>query len=44
LDYREFRRYLSDYLRRRGFDYETIRSVVARLWQERQPGLHSIFD
>jgi regulatory protein len=38
LDYREFRRYLSDHLRRRGFDYETIRSAVARLWQERHPG------
>jgi regulatory protein len=37
-EYREFHRYLSDHLRRRGFDYETIRSVVARLWQERQPG------
>jgi regulatory protein len=38
LDYREFYRYLSDHLRRRGFDYETIRAAVARLWQERQPG------
>ena len=38
LDYREFHRYLSDHLRRRGFDYETIRSAVARLWQEQQPG------
>jgi regulatory protein len=37
LDYREFRRYLSDHLRRRGFDYGTIDSAVARLWQERQP-------
>jgi regulatory protein len=36
LDYREFRRYLSDHLRRRGFDYGTIGSAVARLWQERQ--------
>jgi regulatory protein len=38
LEYREFQRYLSDHLRRRGFDYETIRSAVARLWQEGQPG------
>ncbi|MBC8274939.1 MAG: RecX family transcriptional regulator [Chloroflexi bacterium] len=37
LEYREFRRYLSDHLRRRGFDYGTIDSAVARLWQERQP-------
>jgi SOS response regulatory protein OraA/RecX len=36
LDYREFHRHLSDHLRRRGFDYETISSAVARLWQERQ--------
>jgi len=38
LNYREFHRYLSDHLRRRGFDYEIIRSAVARLWQEQQPG------
>jgi regulatory protein len=38
LEYREFYHYLSNHLRQRGFDYETIRSVVARLWQERQPG------
>jgi regulatory protein len=38
LDYREFHRYLSDHLRRRGFDYETIRYAVVRLWQEQQPG------
>jgi SOS response regulatory protein OraA/RecX len=37
LDYSEFHRYLSDHLRRRGFDYGTIGSAVARLWQERQP-------
>lgn len=35
-DYSEFRSRLSGHLRRRGFDYETISSVVARLWQERQ--------
>ena len=38
LEYGEFRRYLADHLRRRGFDYEIIRSAVARLWQERPPG------
>jgi regulatory protein len=37
LEYREFHRYLSDHLRRRGFDYEAISSTVARLWQERKP-------
>jgi regulatory protein len=36
LDYREFHRHMSDYLRRRGFDYENISSAVTRLWQERQ--------
>jgi regulatory protein len=36
LEYREFRRYLSDHLRRRGFDYGDIDSAVARLWQELQ--------
>ena len=35
-DYNEFRRYLSGYLRRRGFGYEVIRSVIVRLWQEQQ--------
>lgn len=38
LDYSEFRRSLSSHLRRRGFDYETIRSAVMRLWQDRQNG------
>jgi SOS response regulatory protein OraA/RecX len=38
LDYREFHRYLADHLRRRGFNYETIRAAVTRLWQERQSG------
>jgi regulatory protein len=36
LEYPEFRRYLSDHLRRRGFDYGAIDSAVARLWQELQ--------
>ena len=35
LDYSEFRRRLSNHLRRRGFDYEIISSTVMRLWQER---------
>lgn len=35
-DYNEYRCYLSGYLRRRGFDYEVISSVIAKLWQERQ--------
>ena len=38
LDYSEFHRRLSGYLQRRGFDYGTIKSVVVRLWQERQSG------
>ena len=38
LDHSEFHSRLSGYLRRRGFDYETIGSTVARLWQERQNG------
>lgn len=36
LDYDEFQRRLSAYLRWRGFNYEIINSVVARLWQEQQ--------
>lgn len=36
LDYGEFRRRLSGYLRRRGFTYEVISYVVARLWHEQQ--------
>ncbi len=36
LDYSEFRRRLFGYLRRRGFSYEVINHVVARLWQEQQ--------
>ncbi len=35
LDYSQFRRRLSSYLSYRGFDYHTIRSTVARLWQEK---------
>ncbi len=36
LDYGEFRRRLSAYLRRRGFSYEVASTVVARLWHEQQ--------
>jgi len=32
--YPEFRRRLVDFLRRRGFDYDTVRRTVERLWQE----------
>jgi len=35
-DYGEFRHRLSDYLRRRGFSYEVISHVVARLWRAQQ--------
>ena len=34
-DYRNFRNRLSEYLRRRGFDYGVINRTVERLWQER---------
>ncbi len=34
LDYQEFRRKLSAYLSRRGYDWEVIREVVQRLWQD----------
>ena len=33
-DYQLFRRRLGSYLKRRGFDYETINRTVARIWQE----------
>jgi regulatory protein len=36
LDYNEFRRWLSGYLRRRGFSYEVVGCVVKRLWREQQ--------
>lgn len=35
-DYGEFHRRLSGYLRRRGFSYEVINCVVARLWREQK--------
>lgn len=34
LSYDEFRRRLGDFLRRRGFGYDTIRRTVDRLWRE----------
>ena len=37
-DYDDFRRRLYGYLRRRGFNYETVKFAVARLWQERKSG------
>jgi len=35
-DYEDFRQGLYDYLRRRGFDYVTIKTAVERLWQDRK--------
>jgi regulatory protein len=37
-DYDDFRLRLFGYLRRRGFNYETVKYAVARLWQEKQSG------
>ena len=37
-DYDDFRRRLYGYLRRRGFNYETVKCAVARLWQEKRSG------
>jgi regulatory protein len=34
LPYPEFRQRLSGFLLRRGFDYDTVRKTVARLWEE----------
>lgn len=34
LDYVQFHRRLGGFLARRGFDYQVIRRVIARLWQE----------
>jgi SOS response regulatory protein OraA/RecX len=34
LEYQDFRRRLVDYLRRRGFTYNTINQTVRRVWQE----------
>ena len=34
LPYADFRRRLGDFLLRRGFGYETVRSTVTRLWKE----------
>jgi len=36
LEYREFRQKMGAYLARRGFDYDTARDAVAKLWQESQ--------
>jgi regulatory protein len=35
-DYPLFRRRLGDFLLRRGFPYSTVRTIVERLWRERQ--------
>ncbi len=37
-DYREFRRRLGGYLRRRGFDYEALNRTVERVWREGENG------
>jgi len=36
LDYPDFYRRISGYLRYRGFSYEVIRAIAARLWQEKR--------
>ena len=36
LDYSDFYRRISNYLRYRGFSYEVIKSTIGRLWQERE--------
>lgn len=35
VDYLEFRKKLSGFLRRRGFGYETIQSAISQLWEEK---------
>ncbi|OGN90271.1 MAG: hypothetical protein A2Z74_04015 [Chloroflexi bacterium RBG_13_46_9] len=34
LEYQEFRQRLSEFLRRRGFTYDTINQTIRRVWQE----------
>lgn len=34
LEYREFRQRLAEFLRRRGFTYDTINQTIRRVWQE----------
>ncbi|MBT9149069.1 MAG: Regulatory protein RecX [Dehalococcoidia bacterium] len=41
-DYYGFRKKLSAFLHRRGFDYEVIRLVVERLWQEKEGDSRSV--
>lgn len=38
LPYQQFRQRLSGFLLRRGFDYETVRKTVTRLWEEQGTG------
>lgn len=38
MDYTDFRNKMGPFLQRRGFGYDTVSSVVARLWKERQEG------
>jgi regulatory protein len=35
-DYDDFRRLLYDYLRRRGYNYETVKRAIERLWEQRK--------
>jgi regulatory protein len=35
-DYDDFRRLLYDYLRRRGYSYETVKRAIERLWEQRK--------
>jgi regulatory protein len=38
-DYDDFRRRLYDYLRRRGYSYESVSYAIERLWEERKRNL-----
>ncbi|HMM97901.1 MAG TPA: RecX family transcriptional regulator [Anaerolineales bacterium] len=44
LEWLEFRKKLSGFLARRGFDYEVIAPTVKRLWLERDGGQDTNFD
>jgi len=37
-DYQDFRKRLGDYLRRRGFSYETINHTIEKIWRELKNG------
>ena len=44
LDYQTFRRRLGGFLQRRGFSYETIKSVVEQLWAEHHDNCADAYD